>query len=150
MTIAARMSRGSRFGVRKEGEASYSYVGDLKTISLPEAATDQIDVSTLDSPGRDKEFISGAVDAGEIALDGNYKAVDAGQDAIYGFFQSGEVFYWVVEVVAVDGETSVAKLTGKAICSSCKRVGDLSEGEVIPFTASLKVTGETEFTPAGV
>ncbi|MDR2192286.1 MAG: hypothetical protein LBO62_05360 [Endomicrobium sp.] len=148
MTIAARMSRGSKFGVRQTGVSSYSYIGDLKTITLPEATADQIDVSTLDSAGKVKEFISGAKDPGEIALEGNYKAADAGQNAVYGFFQSGEIFDWVVEVVAVDGETSVAKLTGQASCSSCKRVGDLTEGEIIPFTAVLKVSGETVFTPA--
>jgi len=145
MTIAARMSRGSKFGVRAIGEANYEYVGDLRTISLPEEAADQIDVSTLDIEGRYKEFIAGTVDPGEISLEGNYKADDAGQNAIHGFFKSGEVFEWVVEVAGIVGETTVAKLSGKATCSSCKRVGDLVEGEIIPFTATLKVTGETLF-----
>jgi predicted secreted protein len=148
MTIAARMSRGSKFGVRQTGDTNYSYVGDLKSIALPEAAADQIDVSTLDSPGKQKEFITGATDPGEISLEGNYKASDGGQNAVYAFFQSGEVFDWVIEIVAVGGETSGAKLTGQASCSSCKRVGDLAEGEIIPFTATLKVSGETTFTPA--
>ena len=149
MTIAARMSRGSKFGVREVGVPTYSYIGDLKTISLPEATTDQIDVSTLDSDGKIREFIPGATDPGEISLEGNYKASDPGQSAIYNFFKERKVFEWIVEVVTAGAENSAAKLTGKATCSSCKRVGDLTEGEIIPFTATLKVTGATVFTPAG-
>jgi predicted secreted protein len=150
MTVSARMSRGSKFGIRAVGDTNYSYVGDLKTITIPEAVTDQIDVSTLDSSGRNKEFIAGATDPGEISLEGNYKAADSGQDAVYGFFQSGNVFEWVIEVVTAGSESSAAKLTGKATCSSCKRVGDLAEGEIIPFTATLKITGTTTFTPATI
>ena len=145
MTIAARMSRGSKFKVRAVGEQNYSEVHDLKVISLPEATTDQIDVSTLDTDGRMREFITGATDPGEISLEGNYKTEDPGQDTIYNFFKEGKVFEWIVEVATVSGENKIATLTGKATCSSCKRVGDLSEGEVIPFTATLKVTGETKF-----
>lgn len=143
MTIKARMSRGSKFGVRSAGEENYIYVSDLRTITLPEAVSDQIEVSTLDSSGRVKEYISGATDPGELALEGNYNSEDAGQDAVYSYFKNGETFEWIVEVPSTQQNADPATLSGRAICTICKRIGDITEGELIPFTATLKVSGET-------
>lgn len=49
MTTAARLSRGSSFSIKRSTDTDYIVVGDLTTISVPEADTEEIDVSTLDS-----------------------------------------------------------------------------------------------------
>jgi hypothetical protein len=147
MTIKARMARGSRIGIKGAKETSYIYIGNVKTVGIPEASTDEIDVSTLDSEGESKEFLMGATDPGQLTIEGNYSAQDAGQQKLYGYSTSKEVFEFVIEV-AKKGETSCATLKGTALVQSCKRFGDIAEGELIPFNATLKLTGATHFTAA--
>jgi predicted secreted protein len=46
-------------------------IGDLTNISGPSMSAEEIDVSSHDSDGNFREFVSGFLDAGEISLEGN-------------------------------------------------------------------------------
>ena len=147
MTIKARMGRGSKFGIKTSGD-SYTYVGDLTTIGQPSPESEEIDVSTLDSPGTAKEFIIGPVDNGEFEISGNYAADDAGQDAVYNAFMAKSDIDFIIEVAMKGDETTAANMTGSGYVKNCTRMGNVEEGNLIPFTATIRVSGEISFTPA--
>jgi hypothetical protein len=146
MTIKARMARGSRIGIKCLKDVGMTYVGDVKTVGVPEASTDEIDVSTLDSEGANKEFILGATDAGQLMIEGNYNATDVGQQKLYECSITKEAVEFVIEVAKRGEEKEAAKLTGKAFVQACRRIGDVGEGEIIAFSATLRITGSTVFT----
>lgn len=146
MTIKARMARGSRIGIKCLKDVGMTYVGDVKTVSVPEASTDEIDVSILDSEGANKEFILGATDAGQLAIEGSYNATDVGQQKLYECSITKEALEFVIEVAKRGEEKEPAKLTGKAFVQACRRIGDVGEGEIIAFSATLRITGSTVFT----
>lgn len=47
-------------------------VGNINTISGPNLTRDSIDISTMDSGTKHREFIPGMIDAGEISVDLQY------------------------------------------------------------------------------
>ncbi len=149
MTIKARMARGAKFGFRfVGGNPAYLYVGDLTTVGQPSPTSDEIDVSTLDSPGTAKEFILGAVDNGEFEISGNYVADDEGQEFLFTAFSLKYDINFIIEAPLKGAEVTPAKVTGSGYVKNCVRMGDLTEGGLIPFTATIRVSGEISFTPA--
>ncbi len=60
--------------------ASTGVIGNIQNISGPNQSRDSIDISTMDSPAKWKEFIPAMLDAGEITFDVNYDPV-SGQTA---------------------------------------------------------------------
>ncbi|WP_019534211.1 phage tail tube protein [Paenibacillus ginsengihumi] len=66
-------------------------IGDLTAIGSPNVDTEEIDVTTLDSVGAYREYISGFKDAGEVTLSGYFVPTDAGQAAAYAALESGEI-----------------------------------------------------------
>lgn len=146
MSISARMARGSKFKIKRGSDAAAIEVGDLTSVNTPDPETDEIDVSTLDSPGKAKEFILGATDYGELSVEGNFKPSDAGQAALYGAFQRGEEIEWEINAPLKTGETAAAKLAGKGFVSVCKPFGNAEEGSLLPFSATIRVSGEVKYT----
>ena len=55
-------------------------IGNITSISGPSQARDSIDISTMDSSDKWREFIPGMLDAGEVTFDVNYDAT-AGETA---------------------------------------------------------------------
>ncbi len=53
-------------------------IGNVMSIGGPEFARDSLDVSTMDSTAKFREFIPGMLDAGEITLEINYDGTAAG------------------------------------------------------------------------
>jgi hypothetical protein len=147
MSNKARTARGSIFSIKKEGEKDYSIVGDLTSIGIPEPERDEIDVSTLDSAGETKEFILGAIDNGEFAVEGNYTYPEAGQTMLLNSYLSGALINWKIEVKLKGTEKTKASLTGHGYVKACQRFGAIEEGSLIPFSATIRVSGSTEFTP---
>jgi len=148
MSIKARMARGSKFGIRNTGGSTYTYVGDLTTVGQPSPTSDEIDVSTLDSPGTAKEFILGPVDNGEFEITGNFVSDDTGQEAVYSAFTAGSDIDFIIEAPLKGVETSAASITGAGYVKNCVRMGDLTEGGLIPFTATIRVSGVITYSPA--
>jgi len=148
MTIKARMARGSKFGVDSVDGSAYKYVGDLTTVGVPTPTSDEIDVSTLDSPNTAKENMPGAVDYGSFDINGNWVKSDVGQDAVYSYFLSQETIKFVIEAPLEAGESVAAKTTGTGYFTSCVRMGEKTEGSLIPFSATLRVTGRPVYVPA--
>lgn len=64
-------------------------IGDLSI------EAEEIDVTTLDSPNRAKEYIQGAKDAGSISVETN-NCFDAQVTTLYSVYQSGDVREWTI------------------------------------------------------
>ena len=63
---------------------SFTAVGNVVNITGPNQSRDAIDISTMDSPSKFKEFIPGLLDAGEITVDINYDGSDSGNASVLG------------------------------------------------------------------
>ena len=53
-------------------------IGNIIRISGPSYARDPIDISTMDSANKFREFIPGMIDAGEITMDLNFEGASTG------------------------------------------------------------------------
>jgi len=58
--------------------SNYTTIGNVTTITGPGQARDPIDISTMDSTSKFREFIPGMSDAGEITCELNYDGSAAG------------------------------------------------------------------------
>jgi len=58
--------------------ASVGTIGNIISVSGPDQSRDSIDISTMDSTNKWREFIPGMIDAGEVTFDVNYDGSAAG------------------------------------------------------------------------
>lgn len=131
------MSNGiSGFGTTVEG-ATTGEIGELTRVGLPGQEVNDIDVSTMQSPERWREFIAGMKDAREIQMDLLYE-----QDQLATVLAAvgGTNENWTVTFP--DGATFVCagyiKSTGEAAPMDDK----------ISQTIVIKLSGKPTFTPA--
>ncbi len=73
---------------------SWTAIGNIMSITGPSQARDPIEISTMDSTSKFREFVPGMLDAGEITVDVNYDGSAAGEaNALDGLFtQSNYTF----------------------------------------------------------
>lgn len=115
-------------------------VAELTSVTGPNSDLQEIDVTNFDSPDYYKEFIMGAIEAGEFTIDGNFIPTDTnGQIAM---------------ITDHQGRTSrTGKIIfpeGKAMMSFTGRISVLtvstSYDSKVSFSATFKVSGTTTFT----
>lgn len=116
--------------------ATTGTVGNIINVALPGRTRDWIDMSTMDSTDKFREFLAGMADEGEIALEVNYDGSDAGiANSLNTNFQAATQEVWTITFpdtstfacsggisslgVAVDFEGKITqpitiKLSGKA------------------------------------
>lgn len=150
MTENAILSRHTSLWVRRkveEGQAEndWTAIGRLTNIPAPSPESEEIDISALDSPGTDKEFMAGPTDNGSIELSGQYKAGQAGQRLLQELYETKETFEFKIVAPEQTGVVIRAQYEGEAYLSSCKPFGDATEGDILPFNATLRVTGKMTF-----
>lgn len=127
----------------KSGDESEDLViQDLTSIGEFGVESEEIDVTTLDSTGGFKEFIAGSKDAGEVSLAGFTKS-ENNIGALYALASSQEVESWEIEFP--DG--AVWEFDG--FVKSFKE-GESSVDGVRNFSGSIRISGEPEYTGAGV
>ena len=143
MTENAILSRHTRLMVKRKGtNENWVEIGRLTNIPMPSPESEEIDISALDSPGYAKEFMAGPVDNGSIELTGQYKAGEEGQRRLQEFYETKETFEFRIEAPEQSGVVVRASYQGEAYVSSCKPFGDATEGDILPFNAALRVTGD--------
>jgi predicted secreted protein len=115
-------------------------VAEVTNLTGPNESRDMIDVTNHDSSDAFREFIAGLADAGEIGVEGNFKASDAdGQIAMHTDFQGGTSRSWQLTF-----PSSLGNMAGNGLCSAFS-LGYPHDGK-IPFTATIKVTGKPTLT----
>ena len=107
-------------------------IAGLTEISGVDMSADTIDVTTLDSTGGYRDFISGFKDAGEIGLSGFFVPGEAGQAALITAFNSGASDTFVITFPTSMGYTwtftgIITKIT-TGVCRNEKGSGILSAG----------------------
>jgi predicted secreted protein len=110
-------------------------VGSLKNISGPSINSDTIDVTTHDSEGRFKEFISGLADPGELTLEGNFTNAEDANDAFLDPLASGEVVEGSLNFNA-DGFGATWSFEGMITRYETTNPSD----GVVGFSATVKIT----------
>ena len=111
--------------------AGLSIVGEVAVTS------DEIDVTTLDSPDNYKEIAQGVKDAGELPLTGFYITDDAGQAELRTGFASGDVD----EVVITYPDNTT--VTGDAFVKGFS-IGPAEVNGAVGYGATLRFTGPVE------
>ncbi len=138
----ATKSLGTTLTKTKSGsETEDLVIGGLTSIGEVGVESDEIDVTTLDSTGGYKEFIAGFKDAGEVSLAGFIKDTDSSQ-AMFNLATSQSIEEWTI--ATPDGATWVFD----AFVKSFKEAEATVDG-VRGFSASLRISGEPTYTPAG-
>lgn len=126
--------------MKKTGEESADLViGHITSIGEQSSEAEEIDVTTLDSPNRAKEFIQGAKDAGsvEVAINNMFDGQVAALRAVY---QSGAVRTW--EETYPD---NVGKLTYTGYISALT-FGEATPDGLISVTMTIRLSGEPTYT----
>jgi predicted secreted protein len=114
-------------------------IADLTKIGEIGVESDEIDVTSLDSPDDFKEFIAGAKDAGEVSLEGFIKS-ENNVDAMYSLALARTVEAWTI--TAPNGSV----WTFNALVKSFKE-GEATVDGARAFTATLRVSGAPTYTP---
>lgn len=144
MTENAILSRHTELRIKRES-GDWISVGRLTNLPVPSPETEEIDISALDSPGTAKEYIAGPTDNGSMELVGQYKAGEGGQRLLWELYLTKETFDFVIVAPHQNGVVRSAEYHGTAYVSVCKPFGDATEGDILPFNATLRVTGQVDY-----
>jgi hypothetical protein len=133
---------GSTLTMKKAGsETTDTVLANLTSIGEVTGERGEIDVTTLDSPNGAKEFISGAVDFGSFDIGGNI--VDGVQVAqLYSVFNGLQTRDWEIETLAGN------KLAVSGFLQNFGW-GEKTTDGLDTFTATVRISGQPVFTPAG-
>jgi len=116
-------------------------IAELTSVGNPELSIESIDTTTHQTTGRFREFMSGLVDAGEVAISGYFDATDTtGQQAMFADAAAG-----TERQVIITGPSSIYTFTFSAFITKIKLVGDAPIDKGYEFSASIKITGEPVF-----
>jgi hypothetical protein len=86
----ALLGYGSKFEISSANSPdAYTEIAEITSITPPSAALDQIDVTHMQSPNRNREFISGLNDPGEASFDMNFVPGSASDDILFALLTLG-------------------------------------------------------------
>ena len=113
-------------------------VGNIISLSGPDQSRDSIDISTMDSTSKWREFIPGMIDAGEVTLDLNYDGSAAGTANLLAAHLTSTAETWLVTFPDTSTWSSSGFMTAL--------------GHAIPFddkitqSVTVKFTGSPTYT----
>jgi len=135
---------GTKLTKKKSGTETTDWeVGSLTSIGEIGLEIGELDITTLDSPDRAKEFMAGDLDAGECAIAGMIKKADDEQTVVkmMSLIQASATEDWTVTF------PSGAKWVFKAFVKSFKTAEATTDG-MVGFSATLRLSGKPVYTPA--
>jgi len=140
--MVAEKSIGTKLRKLKSGlEQQDTLIANLTSIGEFGIESEEIDVTTLDSTGGFREFVASLKDAGEIELKGFTKS-EGNVQLLLGLANSQKMETWEVETPS----GSVFEFDG--FVKSFKE-GEATVDGARNFTASIRISGEITYTPAG-
>lgn len=132
--MAGVKSIGTKLTLKGEGSEQDLTLSNLESIGEQTSSTEEIDVTTLDSPGGNREFVAGSSDNGSVAVVAN-NLYDGQAEILQSLKSSGEVREWVTEF------NSGATLTYDAFIQEFTFGEATTDGkDTVSF--SLRVSGE--------
>lgn len=119
-------------------------VAGLNAINGIEITAETVDVTTHDSEGAFREFLTGFLDAGEVSLEGFFDPEDTtGQQAMLASSLAREIKQCIITFPASTGAT----WTFNGLITAIK-IGDAPVDNAIPFSATIKPSGQPVFATA--
>lgn len=120
------------------GTALTKLVG-VTGIGFPDDQADEAEVTTLEAPGKRKQYIRTLIDGGEFEVEMNYIPASATDTLCQAARDEGDVRDWKIVVPDVDGAPA-REVSGTAFVKMYSR-SDLTPGEPLTATLTLRVTG---------
>ena len=127
--------------VKTQDEQADLVLAHITSIGEQASEAEEIDVTTLDSPNRAKEFIQGAKDAGSIEVSLN-NCFDGQVEALKAVYASGAVRSWV-ETFPDDAGT----LTYSGYISALT-FGEATPDGLLSVNITIRLSGEPVYTEA--
>lgn len=127
--------------VKSGSEANDLVIAHITSIGEQSSEAEEIDVTTLDSPNRSKEFIQGAKDPGSIEVAVN-NCFDGQVETLRSVYQSGAVRQWV-ETYPDDAGT----LTYSGYISALK-FGEATPDGLVTANFTIRLSGEPVYAEA--
>jgi len=122
-------------------------VGNIISISGPNPSRDSIDISTMDSTAKFREFIPGMLDAGEVTFELNYDGTAAGTANDLQLLKTNSAQYWHITFPDHTTEASKSDIYCQGFITAL--------GHAIPFddkvtqSVTVKLSGVPVFTDVG-
>lgn len=140
--MAGTRSMGASLTLKKKGSESANIVfKSLASIGAISGSTDEIDVTTLDSPNRAKEYISGAADYGSVEVEQNVTSANTDQvEKINALFASGDLREW-----ERTDDTGTVAFTGYVAEAG---YGEETVDGLVKFNYTIRISGKPTFTPS--
>jgi len=122
-------------------------IGNIISISGPNHTRDSIDISTMDSTAKFREFIPGMLDAGEVTFELNYDGTAAGTANDLQLLKTNSAQYWHITFPDHTTEASKSDIYCRGFITAL--------GHAIPFddkvtqSVTVKLSGVPVFTDVG-
>lgn len=139
MASTAFLPEGAYFAIGDGAIPTEAFVNtaNVKSVTISGGEAEEIDVTTIDSVGRFKEFIAGFKDPGQVELSIFFNPDEAshlgGDAAVHDLYISGKEFNWKLVFDTPLGQTCT--VSGKAWIKSEPTIsiapGQASEGNVV-------------------
>jgi hypothetical protein len=126
------------FEVETAVAATFAPVPQVASVELPQADTEEVEVTTLDNAGSTREFLQGFIDGGEATLEVVFDpAVHVtGTDSIWSLYKSGVTKNWRLVLPAAMG-------SNYEFSAYVRNAGlmTVTPGQAIRLNATLRVSG---------
>lgn len=114
---------------------SFTDIAEVTDISGPSESVEVIDVTHLGSASSRREYISGAIDSGEVTISGNYLPATAAQTVLRTNMNARTENNYQITFTDTGSTTwtFAARVTAHEVT--------MSEGDAVSFSATLKISG---------
>jgi len=113
-------------------------IGNIISISGPNGTRDSIDISTMDSTTKFREFIPGMLDAGEVTFECNYDGTAAGTAAELDALKTNDAQYYHITFNDHTTEASKSDVYCKGFITAL--------GHAIPFDGKVTQSVTVKFS----
>jgi len=114
--------------------AAVTLVGALTSVGEITPDSEELDATTLDSPGGYREYLQGFKDSGELSLVGYHDATNTGQSTMRSQYETGALgYYWVT---FPDGTTVAFSAYVKSHTTGAADVDG-----IVGFGCTLRISG---------
>lgn len=138
--MAGQRSMGTTLTLTGEASDPDVVLANLASIGEQSSEAEEVDTTTLDSPGGNKEFVQGAKDGGTVSVVAN-NVQDGQAEILDALFQSGATREWVTTF------NGGATLTYNAYISK-RAFGEATTDGLDTFSFDLRVSGTPVYEEA--
>lgn len=131
---------GTKLTLTGEGSEADLVLANLTSIGELSSEAEEVDVTTLDSPGGNMEFVQGSTDNGTVEVEAN-NVYDGQAEIIDSVFAAGTTREWVVTYNGGATLTFNAYISGRAF-------GEATTDGLDKVNFTLRVTGQPVYAEA--